>query len=258
MADEPKYPPHYNAEQIDQYETYLRDQKAARQASKPATPETEEKPKSKPAAAAKMTVPFEPARFNPDDLTQVPGVVGGLIDWIVKSALYPNRTLALGAALVTVGTLMGRRVMTPTRGVTHLYVVGVAESATGKQHPADCLKEALTAAGMPRVLCGEIKSSAALDKILTEQGPLICAVIDEYGLVLDRLARSSATSSETSLMSDMRILWGTQFGKQYQTPATLDRPVELIYGPAFSIFALSIPEDVGACFQVEANPRGLL
>jgi hypothetical protein len=157
--------------------------------------------------------------------------------------------LALGSALVTVGTLMGRRVMTPTRGVTHLYVVGVAESATGKQHPADCLKEALTAAGMPRVLCGEIKSSAALNKILTGQGPLICAVIDEYGLVLDRLARSSATSSESSLMSDMRALWGTQFGKQYHTAATLDRPVELIYGPAFSIFALSIPEDVGAAFK---------
>ena len=127
MADEPKYPPHYNAELIDQYETYMRDQKPVSQASKAASA-TEEKPKSKPAAAAKVTVPLEPARFDPDDLTQVPGVVGGLIDWIVKSALYPNRTLALGAALVTVGTLMGRRVMTPSRGVTHLYVLGVAES----------------------------------------------------------------------------------------------------------------------------------
>jgi hypothetical protein len=249
MTDEPKYPPHYTAELIDQYETFLRDQKAARQASKQATLETEEKPKPGPAAAANATVPFEPAFFNPDDLTRVPGVVGMLIDWIVKSALYPNRTLALGAALVTVGTLMGRRVMTPSRGVTHLYVVGVAESATGKQHPADCLKEALTAAGMSRVLCGEIKSSAALAKTLSVQGPVICAVIDEYGLVLDRLARSNATSSETSLMSDMRMLWGTQFGKQYHTAATLDRPVELIYGPAFSIFALSIPEDVGAAFK---------
>jgi hypothetical protein len=249
MTDEPKYPPHYNAELIDQYETYMRDQKAARQASKPATLETEEKPKSEPAAAAEATVPFEPAFFNPDDLTQVPGVVGMQIDWTVASALYPNRTLALGGALVTVGTLMGRRVMTPTRGVTHLYVVGVAESATGKQHPADCLKEALTVAGMSRVLCGEIKSSAALARILSQQGPIVCAVIDEYGLVLDRLVRSNATSSETSLMSDMRILWGTQFGKQYHTAATLDRPVELIYGPAFSIFALSIPEDVGAAFK---------
>ena len=144
---------------------------------------------------------------------------------------------------------MGRRIMTPTGGVTHLYVVGVADSATGKQHPADCLKEALTAAGMSRVLCGEIKSSAALAKILSVKGPLICAVIDEYGLVLDRLVRSNATSSETSLMSDMRALWGTQFGKQYHTATTLDRPVETIYGPAFSIFALSIPEDVGAAFK---------
>src|SRR6476660_10039853 len=148
MTDEPRYPPHYNAELIDQYETFMRDQKAAHQASKPAMPEPEEKPKSEPGAAAMTTVPFEPAFFNPDDLTQVPGVVGTLIDWTVASALYPNRTLALGGALVTVGTLMGRRVMTPTRGVTHLYVVCVAESATGKQHPADCLKEALTAAGM--------------------------------------------------------------------------------------------------------------
>jgi hypothetical protein len=249
MSDEPKYPPNYNAELIDQYETFMRDRKAAHQASNPATSETEEKPKSEPAAAAKATVPFEPAFFKPDDLTQVPGVVGMLIDWTVKSALYPNRTLALGAALVTVGTLMGRRVMTPTRGVTHLYVVGVAESATGKQHPADCLKEALSVARMSRVLCGEIKSSAALAKILSVRGPIVCAVVDEYGLVLDRLARSNATSSETSLMSDMRTLWGTQFGKQYHTAATLDRPVELIYGPAFSIFALSIPEDVGAAFK---------
>jgi hypothetical protein len=261
MTDEPKYPPHCNAELIDQYETFMRAQKAAPPASTPASlesPGLEEKAKSEPAAAAKAaskvffvpppTVPFEPAFFNPDDLTQVPGVVGKLIDWTVATALYPNRTLALGAALVTVGTLMSRRVMTPTRGVTHLYVVGVAESATGKQHPADCLKEALTVAGMSRVLCGEIKSAAALARILV-QGPIICAVIDEYGLVLDRLVRSNATSSESSLMSDMRTLWGTQFGKQYHTATTLDRPVEIIYGPAFSIFALSIPEDVGAAFK---------
>ena len=52
MADEPKYPPYYNAEQIDQYETYLRDQKAAPQASKAASPETEEKPKFKLATVA--------------------------------------------------------------------------------------------------------------------------------------------------------------------------------------------------------------
>src|SRR5262249_46481716 len=111
MTDESKYPPHYNAELIDQHETFIRDQKAACKASKPASPEAEEKPKSGSAVETKATVPVEPAFFSPDDLTQVPGVVGGLIDWTVRSALYPNRTLALGGALVTVGTLMGRRIM---------------------------------------------------------------------------------------------------------------------------------------------------
>ena len=56
MTDEPKYPPHYNAELIDQYETFMRDQKAAPQASKPASLESlglEAKTKSQPAAAAK-------------------------------------------------------------------------------------------------------------------------------------------------------------------------------------------------------------
>jgi len=52
--------------------------------------------------------PEEPAVFNPEDLTQVAGIVGRLIDWISAASFYPNRPLALGAALMTVGTLIGR------------------------------------------------------------------------------------------------------------------------------------------------------
>ena len=55
----------------------MRDEKAAPQASKAASPETEEKPKFKLAAAAKVPIPFEPARFNPDDLTQAPALLVG-------------------------------------------------------------------------------------------------------------------------------------------------------------------------------------
>jgi hypothetical protein len=65
MSDEPKYPPNYNAELIDQYETFMRDRKAAHQASNPATSETEEKPKSEPAAAAKRLFHSSPLSSNP-------------------------------------------------------------------------------------------------------------------------------------------------------------------------------------------------
>ena len=86
-----------------------------------------------PPKGARPLRPTEPAVFDPEDLTKAAGTVGALIDWISAASLYPNRPLALGAALVTVGTLIGQRVAGPTHGSTHLYVVGIGGSASGKQ-----------------------------------------------------------------------------------------------------------------------------
>jgi hypothetical protein len=76
----------------------------------------DEKPKAEKPRAA------EPPIFDEKDLTRVPGIVGRMVDWIEAASLYPNRPLALGTSLVTVGTLMGQRVAGPTQGSTHLYV----------------------------------------------------------------------------------------------------------------------------------------
>jgi hypothetical protein len=192
-------------------------------------------------------VPFVPPFFNPDHLTPVPGVVGRITDWETVSALYPNRPLSVGSALVTVGTLMGRRVIGPTQAGHHLYVVLVAQSADGKQQPLDCLKDLLAAAGCASFICSDIKSSPALVEMLKDH-PVLCAVIDEYGQVLARVLRSNAGGSETDLLSVMRQLWGLGFGKQYHTPAALHRPTDLIYGPAFSVLASTTPDDLGGVF----------
>jgi hypothetical protein len=61
------------------------------------------KAEAKPQRAAD---PFEA-------LTNVPGLVGEVIDWVADSARYPCRVFALGTALATLGTAMGRRVMGP-------------------------------------------------------------------------------------------------------------------------------------------------
>jgi hypothetical protein len=146
-------------------------------------PEEQTKAPEKPRAAAEKVkpkgnpLPYEPPLYNPDDLTRAAGLVGRLIDWITASALYPNRPLALGAALTVVGTLMGRRVMGPTQTGTHLYVIAVAETATGKQHALDCAKDALSAAEMNNLICSDIKSSAALVEMVKKE-PVLCAVMN--------------------------------------------------------------------------------
>src|SRR5262249_13147243 len=67
-------------------------------------------------------------------LTIVPGVLGDIIDWVVATARRPNRVLALGAAVTGVGTWTRRRVAGPPRPATHLYVIPVGPTGSGKQH----------------------------------------------------------------------------------------------------------------------------
>src|SRR5262249_7864920 len=187
---------------------YAKVEEIREQTSSTPQPKPKEQPKAPekpPAAAEKVQPKGNPLSYEPPlyDLTKAAGLVGRLIDWITASALYPNRPLALGAALTVVGTLMGRRVMGPTQTGTHLYVIAVAETATGKQHALDCAKDALSAAGKNNLICSDIKSSPALVEMIKKEA-VLCAVIDEYGQVLERLLRSNAGGSETDLLSVMR------------------------------------------------------
>ena len=135
-----------------------------------------------------------PASYDPDDPTKVPGVVWMLIEWIVKSALYPNRSLAVGTALLIVTMLMGRRVEGPTKGGTQLYVIGIAPTATGKQHQMDCAKSALRAAGAEGLIGpDDIRSSVGLVSVI-EKREIFLSLIDEFGNMLERSTGSDSNS----------------------------------------------------------------
>ena len=58
-----------------------------------------------PVAASTSSVD----RNFPKHLTHVPGLLGDMIEHIVATARRPDRTLALGSALVCLGTIIGRR-----------------------------------------------------------------------------------------------------------------------------------------------------
>jgi hypothetical protein len=88
---------------------------------------------------------------DPDPLiqyaTDIPGVLGDIVDWVTATARRPNRVLALATAVTVIGTLIGRRVAGPTRSATHLYVVGIAPTGNGKQHVLDSAVRLMKAAG---------------------------------------------------------------------------------------------------------------
>jgi hypothetical protein len=127
-----------------------------------------------------------PGTSELEALTYVPGLVGDIVEWILKGAHRPNRMMALGVAVTVIGTLIGRRVMAPNGSATHLYIVIVAASSRGKDYPLKAGKALMHAVGA-RDLIGpdEFVSGPGLWRRI-KRSPLLIWFIDEMG---DELAK---------------------------------------------------------------------
>jgi hypothetical protein len=176
------------------------------------------------------------------ELTKCPGVVGQIVDWITDTARRPNRTLALGAAVTVVGTLIGRRAATPTMSATHLYVVTLAPTGSGKQHAQNCLMRLMQAAGAGQHIGpSEFISMPAVINMLLRQ-PLSLCPQDEFGAFLKRVNNRRASGFESNISKILRMAWGSSF-EPIVTPEWAGRQSEMINTPALSICGLSTPSE---------------
>ena len=199
--------------------------------------------------------PIEGDRFS--HLTNVPGVVGDLIDWITATARRPNRTIALGAAVTIVGTLIGRRVAGPTRSGTHLYCVTLAKTGVGKQHPLSCILRAMTAAkAAHHIGPSEFISMSGFINMLMRH-PLPLCPQDEFGAFLARVNGRNASSHEIGISKSLRMAWGLSF-EGFPTPEYASRKSEIVRSPAISIFGMSTFDEFYESLQGRDVTNGFL
>ncbi|OYY06463.1 MAG: hypothetical protein B7Y70_16390, partial [Rhizobiales bacterium 35-68-8] len=184
----------------------------------------------------------------PERLTYVPGLVGDIVEWILATARRPNRTLALGAALTIVGTAMGRYMAGPTTSSTVLYVLALAPSGTGKDHPLQCIKRVLMAAGMEKCVgADEFASGPAVISMLRRTALAVCPM-DEFGSFLKRINGRKAGGWESQITKHFRTLWGVNYNLfSGQEQAASQGPS--ISAPHISIYGTGIPEEVFAALE---------
>jgi hypothetical protein len=193
------------------------------------------------AKAAPASDPLEP-------YTRVPGAVGDVVDWIVSTARRPNRVLALGAAIVTIGTLIGRRVAGPTRSATHLYVVTVAPATSGKDHPRRCILTLLEAANAGvHAHLGDITSQSGFNRVM-KNTPLSVVVIDEIAGFLGRITSPQSSYWERRLSGKLREQWSCSFGA-IGTMTSAEYNDTRILCPAMSIFGTSTNAEFWSVLQ---------
>jgi len=168
----------------------------------------------------------------------VPGLVGEIIEWVVSTARVPNRILALGTALTTIGTLIGRRVGGPTDSGTHLYVLMLGRTGSGKDHPLKSAGRLLDAAKANHLLgASEFTTDSAVNNTMVDQPCSLCPM-DEFGSFLKRITAKRASGWEKNVTKVLRTAWGSSFDL-ITTPAYAGRKSSTIRWPALSILGAS-------------------
>lgn len=186
-----------------------------------------------------------------------PGLVGDIARWIVATSRRPQPELAIGAALAIVGTVAGRQFAGPTRSGTHLYVLGLAPTGKGKDHPLQQISRIMAAAKLSHHIGpSEFISMPAVVNFLTRK-PLSICPMDEFGGFMKRINSRRASGFESSISKVLRTMWSSSFAP-YLTPEWASKPSETIYSPSITIFGASTPEQFYSSMEGASLEDGTL
>ena len=172
-----------------------------------------------------------------------------------------SRLLAIGASLCALGALMGRKYRTQTNLRSNLYVVGMADSGSGKDHARGVIKEAFVAAGLQHFLGGNrIASGSGLLTALYRQ-PSILFQLDEFGQLLGSIVNKRHAPRHITEIWDLLTelctsAGGTFFGAEYADQK--QRPRQDIAQPCCCVHATTVPEPFWAALQEGSMVDGSL
>ena len=88
-----------------------------------------------PEDAHERTRDCEDPGAIPEEYFDVPGFVSELMGYTLRTAYYPNKALAFAGAMAMLAHLTGRRFKDQRGSRLNLYLLALAKSGTGKEHP---------------------------------------------------------------------------------------------------------------------------
>lgn len=153
--------------------------------------------------------------------------------------------------------MIGQAIAGPTGSATHLYVVALAPSGAGKDHPLQSISRALKASNSGALIGpSEFISMPAIIKFLGRKPLAICAM-DEIGAFLKRLSHPKASAYEKSISKILRSVWGSSFTPM-MTPEWASIESTEIENPALSIYGVSTPAEFFSALEGDDVVNGFL
>ena len=116
----------------------------------------------------KDEVPEEPPAIDdpgplPETMLSIPGFINEVLDYTMRTAPYPNLVMAFCGALSLQAFLAGRKVSDPGDNRTNLYVLALANSGAGKDHPRKVNQRICIEAGLQTAMGDNFASGEGIE-----------------------------------------------------------------------------------------------
>jgi len=179
---------------------------------------------------------FDPGPL-PDELLRVPGFVSEVMDHCLATAPYPNVVMAFAGALALQAVLAGRKVRDPGNNRTNLYLLGLAHSSAGKEHPRKINIEILHAVGLADQIGGRFASGEGVQDALFGE-PCMLFQTDEIDGMLQSINKARDARHE-NIMGTLLTMYSAansifpmrrKAGKE--SPGAIDQPCLVVFGTA--------------------------
>lgn len=195
-----------------------------------------------------------------DQLKARSPLIHEIVEWICSTAPKRQRLLAFGNTIAALGALLGRRVRSPRNTRTNLYVFGIAGTARGKEHSRQCTSALFVRAGLGHWIGGDKWKSDSGIRTELLKSPAHLAQIDEFGLVLAKMAQPFAPSHLAGIVETLLELSGRangmDLGPSYADQKT--RPREVILEPHLCVYATSVPGNLFEAMTSKSVAGGFL
>jgi len=204
----------------------------------------------------------------PADLLQVPGFISQVVDYTLRTAPYPQPALAFAAALTLQAFLAGRKVKDSAENRTNLYVLALANSGAGKDHPRKVNQRICVEAGLQDCLGDAFASGEGIEDRMFVT-PSLLFQTDEIDGLMNAINRAGDARHESimnvllKMYTSSNAVYPMRVKAGKQSPGLIDQPSLCMFGtavPKYYYEALSIRMlnngFVARLLILEASKRG--
>ena len=132
----------------------------------------------------------------PDKLLSISGFIDDVVKLSMQSAPYPNRVLSFTGALALLAFLVGRKVQDKRDNRSNIYLIALADSGTGKDHPRKVNFNIAFRAGVAGAIGDAFASGEGLEDALFMH-PSMLFQADEFDCIFNTLKYSKDNRAES-------------------------------------------------------------